>query len=175
MPMTPTTDKGKNIASGFGWEDPEEFKNTILGMGYDEWVNKLGIGEDEVNKMFGRLGQRLGTQQSQAMNLISDQGYDLPEATRLAQQRGVAQGGAEAYTKGTENIERMASGANRQAWSQIMGADMNEEQFKEEMKFRREQLQAQIDAQDSAWWEDFLEVVGGAAGTYAGAYAYNNL
>ena len=143
-----------------------ESGNAILGEDYDVWMERLGIGKDEVNDMFGTLGRQLGTQQSQAMNLISDQNYDLPEATKLAQQRGVAQGGQESMRTGTQNIEGMASAANRDAWAKVMAGDMSEEQFKEEMKYRREAMQAQIDSQDSAWWEQLLGGLGSVASSY---------
>ena len=141
-------------------------KNKLLGESYDVWIDRLGISKDELNQMFGRLGKTLGTGQAQAFNLAGDASYNLPEATRLAQQRGIAQNYAQAYEQGTENIEQFAGIANRDAWAKVLSGDMSEEQFKAQMELEKAKLEAYENASNSQWWEKLLGDVGGAAASY---------
>ena len=128
--------------------------NKILGMNYDQWVNRLGVGGKEREDMISSLIRNIGTTQRQAYNRGDEiaAANDLPLATQIAMKRGTDLGTQEAIGTGIEGIERYANQANREAWGQIMRADMGETS-----------MEKGAEAQDEAFWADLLMTAGKAA------------
>ena len=148
------------------------FGNFLLGEDYDTWIDRMGIGQDEISRWISTLGRNVGTVQSQALNKVADTTYDLPEATQLAQERGVYQAGAEATAKGSEGIMDRAGNINRQAWATILSGDLSEEEMKARMEIAKMQMQMAQDMADTDFWNSAFSAIGGGLGSYAAAKGF---
>ena len=123
----------------------------LFGRSHDYWADKLGIGEDEIQRMIASLSRNVGTTQRESINRVGEltAGADLPIAAQLAMERGVSQGASKAITEGTAGIEQYGSQANRQAWQSILGGESQEAQM---------DLQRQMS--EDAFWAELIGGVG---------------
>ena len=130
---------------------------------YSDWIKRLGADEGSVEGMMQRLLANVGTSQREGYNRASELGAanDLPIATQLAMKQGTDLSAGRAISEGTVDIGTYADQANRQAWQQILSAEL-------EMKNQQIQEQAAADAASSSFWGQVLGGIGTGAGFLLG-------
>jgi len=126
-------------------------QNILFGKSFTGWADKLGVNEDELERMIASLSRNVGTAQREGINRAGEiaAGADLPIAAQIALESGVNIGAERAISEGTTNIEQYGSEANRNAWAQVLqGAGGGA------------QIEAQKQMGDDAFW---AELIGSAA------------
>lgn len=160
-----------DLFKDFSLDDLYRFQDRFHGTPVEGAINKLTYGaqssrereslrftDKEKEQYISELLRSVGTLQSQQLNRASETAArtDLPIASQLAQERGVAIRGNEAVQKGTFDIEMLQKSTNRQAL-----------QFLMDLAFRREALKAQIDQQNKASGLGLLGDIGQVGGFLA--------
>lgn len=84
----------------------------------------IKLGQDFRNLSIDEILRSIGSLQAQSFNRIDP---NLPMATQLSQQRGIAQGGAEAVQSGITELEKFMAGSNRDALLRMLGFKQQEE------------------------------------------------
>ena len=125
--------------------------------------DKVTLSDQDQQAMFDQLLRSIGSLQSQSLNRFQDTATanELPAATRLAGERGIAIGGAQAAEQGSFDISKLAALTNIEGNKFLMNQDL-----------QRELTQMGIDAQKS---NALLSLIGaGAQGLgylYGGGFA----
>jgi len=114
----------------------------LFGQSHDFWVDKLGIGEDELQEMIAGLSRSVGTTQREGINRVGEvtAAHDLPVAAQLAMERGVQISGDKAITEGTAGIERYGDQANRDAWAAILSGEATEANLEMQKEMAEDQF-----------------------------------
>ena len=101
--------------TGGGGDDEGEKK--IAGKTQSEWVESLGMSDDEYQNYLTELVQTISTGSAESRNKFSEIAAmnRLPAATQLAAERGVQIRANEAAQEGEERLTRMREDINRQA------------------------------------------------------------
>ncbi len=143
-------------------------EGTLQGKPWQYWINRLGMSESSEEDMVSNLLRNLSTSQGQAYNRASDMGANLPMATRLAMDRGVGMQGAQAAQQGMFNISQYADKANRQAWAQILGGDIQADQIEAGEPGAGDYLMSLLGASGQAAGSYYGAQAGAGAGAGAG-------
>lgn len=132
----------------------------LAGSDRDYWFNRLGVNEEELEGYFSQMIRNSATSRRQGLNRVDEiaAAQDLPLSAQLAMEQSVDLAGQRAVTQGTESLQRYASEANRNAWSQILSGELTE---------KRMELEEEM--ADEAFWAQIIGDAAGAAGTFAGA------
>jgi len=122
----------------------------ILGSSFNTWFNRLAPDEQSIARMIGRLTSNVGGVQREGYNRAGEMAsqYDLPVGAELALNRGADVNAGKAISEGTTDILEYGDKAKRQAWSQIMGGGLQ---------------QQQVDMQEESWWSELLGGIGAGA------------
>ena len=157
-----------DLFKGWDLEKIQQFQDRFYGTPIQGTIGKLTypaqrtaereslqFTDKEKEQYINELLRSIGTLQSQQLNRASETAarVDLPVASQLAQERGIAQGTATAVERGKLNIERLQKMTNRQA-----------AQFLLDLAFREKALQAQIDQQNRQNTLGFIGDIGSAVG-----------
>lgn len=107
-----------------------------MAQDYSSWIDKLGVGKQDLGRMIQQIMSSVGTQTAQGQNTLESQFAlsNAPEASKLAGKRGMAYQGQLATGKGIADVEGKVADMNRQAWGQIMGANQQAEQMEQQEK-----------------------------------------
>ena len=102
-----------NLFGGGG----DEGEKKIAGKTQSEWVESLGMSDDEYQNYLTELVQTISTGSAESRNKFSEIAAmnRLPAATQLAAERGVQIRANEAAQEGEERLTRMREDINRQA------------------------------------------------------------
>lgn len=138
---------------------PFGFDNTkrLIGNALDR-RNGVLLSEEDQQAMFDQLLRSIGSLQSQTLNRYQDTATanELPLATRLAGERGIAIGGAQAAEQGAFDISKLGALTNIEGNKFLMNQDL-----------QRELTKLGIDAQKS---NQLLSLIG--AGAQGVGYLY---
>lgn len=114
--------------------------------------SSVTLGEEDRQRMFDQLLRSIGTLNAQSLNRFQDTAtaQGLPAATRLAQERGIAIGGAQAAEQGAFDIDQFIASTN------IEG-----EKFLLQLEEARRARKA---AEEASKWQSLMQAFGGIGG-----------